>query len=439
MKRENYDVVIVGGGVTGTALAYALAKYSTVKRVLLLEKEDWVGKVNSNPMNNAQTSHDGGTETNYTLAHALDVKRAATMLRNFCRQHSDPLLSQVRNRMVLAVGATEVDALRARFREFEAAYPDLRLVYRPELERIEPKVVEGRDPREEICALVSDQGYIVNYQRLAETLLSEAQRLNPEMEAVFNTPLTDIYRVGDEFCIKAGDRTCMAKVVAFAAGSYSLFYAQKLGYGLDYAILPVAGSFFSGGPLLKGKVYRVQIPDMPFAAPHADPDILNPDDTRFGPTTMPLPLMERFRYGTLPDFLRLPLVSMRGLWSLLKILHNKTILGYVVKHLFYELPWLGPRLFAREARKIVPTLKGRDLKIRRGAGGIRPQIVDLIGGKLVMGDVTIVGDKCIFNTTPSPGASVCLANARRDAGRLVEMLGAGYEFDAKAFDHDLLA
>ena len=61
-------------------------------------------------------------------------------------------------------------------------------------------------------------------------------------------------------------------------------------------------------------------------------------------------------------------------------------------------------------------------KLRRGAGGIRPQIVNLNNGELEMGDKTIVGDRVIFNTTPSPGASVCLQNAERDALRLMEFM-----------------
>ena len=91
-------------------------------------------------------------------------------------------------------------------------------------------------------------------------------------------------------------------------------------------------------------------------------------------------------------------------------------------------------MFLREARVIIPSIKYRDLKRRKGAGGIRPQIVNLETGNLEMGDATIVGENCIFNTTPSPGASKAPANAKRDAMRVVGFLGKKYYFDQEAFE-----
>lgn len=440
MPKDRYDVIIVGGGVTGTAVALALARYSNVKRVALIEKYSAVGQVNSNALNNAQTSHDGGTETNYTLSHALEVQRAAIMLRNYIDSKGDPLLSQKRLRMAPGFTAEEVETLKKRFEEFRPYYPDLALHDRKWLLENEPKLVEGRDPDAPICALVSTEGYIVNYARLAQTFLDEAKKLRPDFDICFDTEVRSVREDDDGYAIETNAGTMHAKAVEFAAGAYSLLHAEKLGYGLDYALLSVAGSFYTvSGNILKNKVYPLQIEGMPFARVHGDPDIIDPTITRFGPTTKPLPLMERHRYKTFFDYLKLPLLTMRGIWSLYKILANEQMVTYVVKNVLYDMPIIGPLLFLPEAKAIVPTVRYRDLKLRRGAGGIRPQIVDLRTGKLVMGDVTIVGKRCIFNTTPSPGASVCLANAKRDAGRLIEFLGGGYHFDRAKFEKELEA
>ncbi|MBI5733231.1 FAD-dependent oxidoreductase [Candidatus Jorgensenbacteria bacterium] len=435
--NNKFDVIIVGGGVTGTALTYILSRYTNVKRILLLEKNSGVAEVNSHPMNNAQTSHDGGTETNYDLEHALHVKEAAVMLRRYIESKADPMLFQKRHRMVLGIGENEVATLKRRYEDFKKFYPDLFLADRNKLCAIEPKIIEGRDLREPVCALVSNDGYIVNYQLLSQSFVSDAKKINSELEILFNVTVKSICRKGDDFVVETDKGAFKSKTTAFAAGSYSLFFAQELGYGTHYALLPVAGSFYSGGALLRGKVYRVQIPGMPFAAIHGDPDILNLSDTRFGPTTKPLPLMERHRYRTIFDFLKLPLISLKGFVSLTKILMNKQILNYVIKHFLYDLPIIGRALFLKEVRPIVPTIRYGDLKLRRGAGGIRPQIVDLRIKALQMGDVTIVGDKCIFNTTPSPGASVCLSNAKRDARRIVEFLGKDFVFDQDNLNRDL--
>jgi malate dehydrogenase (quinone) len=37
-KIKNYDVLIVGGGASGTALFYSLAKYSSIATLALVEK-----------------------------------------------------------------------------------------------------------------------------------------------------------------------------------------------------------------------------------------------------------------------------------------------------------------------------------------------------------------------------------------------------------------
>lgn len=434
-KIPHYKVVIVGGGVTGTALAYTLHRFTNVSEVLLLEKYDWVAQINSHPLNNAQTSHDGSTETNYDLEHALKVQKSAIALRRYIDKKKDPELSKKTHRMCLAVTTEEVKTLEKRYRDLKPHYPDLSLVYRNWLREYDPALTTGRDAKAPLCALVSSQGYIVNYQKLAEHFYNDTK---DNVRYEFLTPVRDIAYNGSYYVLITPESIIRADVVVFAAGPYSLFFGQKLGYGLDYAILPVAGSFYSGGDFLKSKVYRVQIEGMPFAAIHGDPDILNMHDTRFGPTTKPLPLMERHHYKTFRDFMKLPLVSsLRGIWILFKIISEKRLIWYVIKNIIYDLPIIGPAMFLREVRPIVPTIKYRDLKLRRGAGGIRPQIVNLKTGQLEMGDASMTGKNIIFNTTPSPGASVCLGNAHRDAQRVVEFLGNGHYFDEEKFQREL--
>src|SRR6185503_224060 len=61
-----YEVAIVGGGIIGTALLYALARYTNISHIVLLEKHAAFATVNSSSDNNSQTLHFGDIETNYT-------------------------------------------------------------------------------------------------------------------------------------------------------------------------------------------------------------------------------------------------------------------------------------------------------------------------------------------------------------------------------------
>src|SRR3989338_3765415 len=318
MAAKIYDIFIAGAGVTGTADALIASWFTNIRKIFMAEKYSCVGQVNSNPRNNAQTSHDGSTETNYSLAHALEVLWKAIALRRYLDSKGvNPLLYRKIVRMVLGIGEQEVQKLEERFSLFKPHYQDLEMAYATDLARMEPKVMEGRDPNQMVASIYSREGYVVNYQMLAEEMMRDAIRMNPEFEYAFNCPVQEIEFIGDHYKIRLPYSTIYAKTVIFAAGAYSLYFAQKLGYGLQYALFPVGGSFLSLGHIVNSKIYRMQVEGMPFAEPHIDPDILNMMDSRGGPTTKFLPMMERYHYNTIPDFLELPLASAKGLYMIL--------------------------------------------------------------------------------------------------------------------------
>ena len=71
------DVLIIGGGVCGTALLFELARYTDLSHLTLVERYDQLAQVNSRATNNSQTIHCGDIETNYSLEKARSVKRTA--------------------------------------------------------------------------------------------------------------------------------------------------------------------------------------------------------------------------------------------------------------------------------------------------------------------------------------------------------------------------
>ena len=124
--------------------------------------------------------------------------------------------------------------------------------------------------------------------------------------------------------------------------------------------------------------------------------------------------------------------------SLLKIVFDKVLLSYIFFNFLYDLPFIGRRLFIREIRKIVPSIKLNELKFAKGIGGTRPQIVNNTTRKLEMGEAKLSGENVIFNITPSPGASTCLGNAYSDTSKIIEFLGGKFKFNKEAFEKDLM-
>ncbi len=219
----------------------------------------------------------------------------------------------------------------------------------------------------------------------------------------------------------------MARHVVVNAGAHSLLMAQRMGHGLEYSCLPVAGSFYFTPDLLRGKVYTVQNDKLPFAAIHGDPDVRAPGKTRFGPTALLLPLLERYRPSSFWEFLqvlRLDWAVLAVFWQLFRI---ADIRNYILRNLLFEVPWLRRHLFLADARKIVPGMQLHDLRVAHGYGGVRPQLIDKQQRKLLLGEARLQPQPgLVFNITPSPGGTCCLGNAAIDLEAIVERLGCGY-------------
>lgn len=445
MSSTTYDVLIVGGGVSGTALLYELARYTDLKSVGLVEKYDHVAIVNSHGRNNSQTIHCGDIETNYTVEKARVTKRTAGMVVNFATKLSESERDHIvykYPKMVLAVGTKECQFLRKRFDTFKQLFPNLKLLERDDIAELEPKVVEGRRPDEEIVALGSTDEYTaVNYTTLSEAFVSEGEKAAAEKGMNFDvrlsTAVEDIRKEGDVYKVKTDKGELSARYVVVSAGGHSLLFAHKMGYGLDKSCLPMAGSFYFTPKVLNGKVYTIQNENLPFAAVHGDPDVLVEGKTRFGPTALMLPLLERYNGKTFWEFLKVLRMDrnvVKALWDLMKV---RDIRNYIFKNFMFEVPVLRERLFHGDIKKIVPSLDVKDVSFAKGFGGVRPQLIDKSKQKLVMGEAKInPGTGIVFNMTPSPGGTSCLGNAEKDMYLAQEFLG--FNIDKDAFERDLL-
>lgn len=443
MNKEirEYDVMIVGGGVVGTALLYTLGKYTDIKNICLIEKYSDFGLVNTASTKNSQTLHFGDIETNYSFEKARSVKRMADMVMNYLenekRAGRAKRLYSKHTKMVLAVGKKQVEDLTERFRTFRQLFPNLRLIGKDEIGHIEPRVVEGRDSREEIAALVTPDGYTVDYKALSHSFVENAKTLKPWIDILLDTKLLEIQKEGSVYLLKTDKGDFISKTVVIAAGGHSLMIAKSLGYGKNYSILSMAGSFYTANKVLNGKVYTIQVAKLPFAAIHGDPEVHNENITRFGPTAIPIFQLERHNWKTFPEYWKTFGFGINPIISLIKILFDKVLFNYVMLNFLYELPYIGKRLFIKEIRMIVPSLKLSEIRFGKGIGGTRPQVVNNTSRKLELGEAKLSGDRIIFNITPSPGASTCLGNAFTDARMIINFLDNKYTFDEAAFERDL--
>ena len=442
-----YDCLIVGAGVTGTALLYELARFTDLKSLCLIEKYNTVARVNSNAHNNSQTIHSGDIESSYGLDKARAARRAASMMVNYATKREPRERDRIVHRMpkmLLGVGADECATVRRRYQALKGLYPRMRLLSRRDIADIEPNValIDGSWRPEEIVATGTADDYsAVDFHALAESFSFACVRLDrqtdKQIDQLFSTSVERIRRDELGYMLDTNRGPLLARSVVVCAGGYSLALAQEMGLGLQYSLLPVAGSFYFAPDALKGKVYTVQNPRLPFAAVHGDHDIKERGKTRFGPTALMVPTLERPHHDSVREIFRTLRFDRQVASTLWNLVREPDVRKHMLRNFLYEVPGLNRRLIIRDIRKIVPSLNASDITyahdLAGSFGGVRPHLIDRTQGTLVM-DKTKLDDGAglIFNMTPSPGGTSCLCSGEQDMRAVAHRLGARIDEQALA-------
>ena len=429
MEQHSFEVLIIGGGISGGTLLYNLSAHTDVQSMCLIEKYDHLDPLNSNAHCNSQTLHCGDIETNYNRDKAEHVRDSAQYMLNYIDNASgDSTLKRKYGKMLLGVGEEEVNVVQERFKNITDLFPTLTEVDANEIADIEPKVatVDGSLREEQLFGLYNPDGYAIDYGRVTENAIKQAQGVEGKcVEVRLSTEATKITKTenGFEVQLKHG-QAIHCKFLVVSAGTYSLHLAQTLGKGKHFSVLPVSGSFYFGPEVLNGKVYTVQNPKLPFAAVHGDPDMTKPNTTRFGPTALMLPVLERFNAKSAVGFIESFHFTTGTAKTLFDLMKDKDIREFIYQNIGYEIPVHGKKSFLKEVQKIVPSMKLDELDFADHTTGVRPQLIDETNAQLLMGAAKISdGDGVIFNMTPSPGATSAFANAAEDMVTVTSWLG----------------
>eukprot|EP01069_Polyplicarium_translucidae_P009389 Polyplicarium_translucidae@DN3314_c0_g1_i2.p1 len=419
------------------------AAFLDVRRVTLAERRRAPGLVASCPRSNSQTIHAGDIETNYASEKAASVKKKADVLRNFCTTLPLGLSNRCVARMpkmVMGVGDEECNIVARRYKELKEMYPRMQLLGKAQIRESEPAVALDRKNQvrvDEVVAIaVENEHSCANYAAIAEAFLGCAEEQvatgrGRRIEVAVDTEVHSIQAENGMFRVETSNGTHRTRFVVSSASGGSLRLAKMMGFAKHYSVLPIAGSYYMAPRVLRGKVYTVQNPAIPFGCVHGDPDFVQGLATRFGPTVLPMPFLERDRWGTARELLAaLELSSpLASLWARLFLVPD--IRNYVLKNLAFEVPFVGKRLFEKEVQKVCPSIDAADLRLARGQGGVRPLVLDLRAQELLLGEVRIApnGYNLIFNVTPSPGATTCLGNSLEDMRVICKALGANIHED----------
>ncbi len=444
MNKRHYDVIFLGIGVSGAFTAKTMARHTNVARMAMIDRRPGPGQVNTGRARNSGTGHNGRLESNLAIGRAIEVSGEFDLLRGFAYKYAPGAITTVPG-LLFGVGAKDVAFLRDRFAKLAPHFQDLRLLERDEIARLEPALIEGRDPSEPVVALYTAEAYAVDFESVTVALHNEAHRAAFEtgktLDTYFDTEITRVTRTATGFELVAGDITFTCRSLEVAMGNNSILVAHELGFAQHLVPTTVGGSYYVADARVKGKVYTPQDEAVPFAALHFDLDANNHSVMRIGPLAILLFMMERGSYRTTWEYLKSGALTPRGILGWLRaILFNPPLRNFGLMCLLCLLPIVGKREFLRQVRRFIPLMQLSDLTFADGAGGVRGQLIDTTNGTMSKATriPTPEGMPANFIAAPSPGASVSGGNAVRSVRNHVKWLGPDYWFDEEAMRADLL-
>src|SRR5450759_538651 len=134
MSQNQFDAVIIGGGIIGLATAMAVQKKLPHLRLLIMEKEDRVAAHQTG--HNSGVIHSGLYYKPGSLKARTSVEGAARMVE-FCREHAIPY--EICGKVVVATSEAELAPLDELYRRGTAnGVPHLSMLTAEQLREIEP-------------------------------------------------------------------------------------------------------------------------------------------------------------------------------------------------------------------------------------------------------------------------------------------------------------
>ena len=393
------DVLVVGGGIVGLAVARRLQETAPSRSVLVLEKEPDIARHQTG--RNSGVIHSGIYYAPGSL-RARNCRRGVELLLRFCREHGIPF--SLSGKLIVAANEAERGRLEELLRRGEAnGVPDLRLLDREGLREIEPHA-EG------VAALHSPTSGVVRFREVAATLRRLFETAGGRVET--GAQILEVVRSDDGLRVLTtkGEFSCRRLVAC--AGLHADRVARLAGDEPGLQILPFRGEYYRVRPeragLVRGLIYPAPDPRFPFLGVHLHRNLDGQVDA--GPNAILALAREGYRRRDLD--LR-DLGEMVGYSGFRRLALREWQVGVDEIHRS-----LSKRAFTRRLQRLVPELRASDLT--PSPSGVRA-IAVLPDGRIA-DDFRIVRreNRIHVLNAPSPAATASLAIAEQVAALVAE-------------------
>ncbi|WP_137816870.1 L-2-hydroxyglutarate oxidase [Gandjariella thermophila] len=390
------DIVIVGGGIVGTATAYALARTRPDLRVVLAEKESGLAR--------HQTGHNSGVIHSgvYYRPGSLKARFAtegARRMAEFCAEHGLP--HEPTGKVIVATESAELPRLHALHERGLANGIPVRLIDVGELREREPHVAGLR-------ALFVPTAGICDFGAITETYAKLAADAGTEIWT--SAEVTAITRLGDVAVVSTRRGDVEARCVVTCAGLHGDRVAALAGAPPASRVVPFRGEYYQLAAgrehLVCGLVYPVPDPRFPFLGVHLTRMIAG--GVHAGPNAVLAPRREGYSWWPVDPVDVAGLLRYPGFWLLARR-HWRQGAVEVWRS-------LSRRAFALSVARLVPEITVADLE--PAPPGVRAQALLPDGG---LADDFLIEESPLavhVLNAPSPAATASLPIGEEIARRV---------------------
>ena len=390
MSTKNFDIIIVGGGIIGTATALSLQNNPKLN-ILIIEAEKELAHHQTG--NNSGVIHSGLYYKPGSLK-AKNCTEGRELLYKFCNENN---IEYARcGKIVVANNDSELNALEELFKRGVAnGLNGIKKLSAEEIKEFEPHA-RG------IAGLYVPQTGIVDYKKVTEAYAKIFLDKDGSIET--DCKFLSLINNNRELVIETTKGEFKTKFLVNCGGLYCDKIAKLCDVNPGLQIIPFRGEYFSLKKekeyLVKNLIYPVPDPQFPFLGVHFT-RMIN-DGVEAGPNAVLAFKREGYtkKDFSLNDVSKMFLYS--GFWKMASKYYR---MGFGE---FYRS--LSKKAFVKALQKLVPEIQLDD--IEPGGAGVRAQALEP-NGKLV-DDFRIVEASRMVHVlnAPSPAATASLSIGR---------------------------
>jgi L-2-hydroxyglutarate oxidase len=392
MSVENYDFIIVGGGIVGLATAYKLQIKFPDRSIAILEKENKIGKHQTG--RNSGVIHSGIYYKPGSYK-AKNCKNGRDQLVDFAKKYK--IKHDICGKLIVATVFEELPILESIYqRGIENKTQGIRYLNSDEIKKKEP-FIDG------VKAIWVPIAGITNYVDVGHKLVELLTVLNPKSKLIVQCQFLDSKLQNNKNIVSTSLGEFTTNQLIFCGGLFADRIAEKNGVKLDMQIVGFRGDYYEltarSKHKIKNLVYPVPDVNFPFLGVHFTRMI--DGSVECGPNAVFSFKREGYKNTSFNLKDTWQALTFKGTWKLFSRNWRKGIDEYKRAY--------SKRLFVNSLQKMMPSITINDVQPSRA--GVRAQALDSNG--CLVDDFKIIeleGNIHVLNA-PSPAATSCLAIA----------------------------